>query len=376
MNIPLSKQFIIRFFGQKKPCLNFDFLNICSILIRPLGDAVGDAIINLAYAKQLKTIYPNLYLGVLVTPRNKNIFSNSPLIDEIVDRTPINYLKQRKKWDLMLDFGEWLDSRSITASAILAPRAIMIFKKRARKYYSMQNIHNYDFYCPYDINDHVVNHLKTSYFSQYFTIPHALPEIEFPLSEKFAGKFWERNKSNILRIFLAPQGSVPFKCIPAEELANLLNLCNPSFFGKIQFLVCHAKLSEEYFQQLKPLCNPAINLALSPKTSLEEYIALTASADIIIGVDSGTVHLACALHKPLLSFYVTHNLHTWGPLHHENVPHFLAIAQSSEHLSDSEEISWQHRQSFPIQEAARWLNKQITSLLEQQHAKIHSNQHS
>lgn len=376
MNIPLSKQFIIRFFGQKKPCLNFNFSHLHSILIRPLGDAVGDAVINLAYAKQLKTIYPNLHLGVLVTARNKSIFSTSPLIDEIIDRTPINYLKQRKKWDLLLDFGEWLDSRSITASAVLAPRAIMIFKKRARKYYSMKNIHNYDFYCPYDINDHVVNHLQTSNFSQYFTIPRTLPEIEFPVSEKIVGKFWKKNKSDALRIFLAPQGSVPFKCIPAKELANLLNLYSSSYLKNTQFLVCHAKSSEEYFQQLKPLCSPDINLALSPKTSLEEYIALTASADIIVGVDSGTVHLACALHKPLLSFYVNHNLHTWGPLHHENVPYFLAVAQSSKHLSDSEETSWQHRQSFPVQEAAEWLNQQITTLREQKHVQTHSNQHS
>ncbi|VDG99366.1 MULTISPECIES: glycosyltransferase family 9 protein [unclassified Eikenella] len=368
MNIPFSKKIIIRLFGQKRHSIGFDFNNIKSILIRPLGDAVGDAIINLAYAKQLKNIYSNIQLGVLVTNRNKNIFSNSPLIDKTIDRTPINYLRQRKKWDLLLDFGECLDSRSITASSILSPRAIMIFKKRARKYYSMQNVHNYDFYCPYNPKDHVVRHLHTSSFSQYFSIPEAIPELKIHLTEQISGKFWQCDTEKKIRIFLAPQGSVPFKCLPEKELSELLNLFNKNYFSQAKFIVCNTKNSEEYFKKLKLLCASDIDLSLAPKTSLEEYIALTASSDIVIGVDSGTVHLACALKKPLLSFYVDHNINTWGPLHHKDVPHFMAVSHSEKCFSESEEISWQHRGDFPIAKAANWLNQQITTILEQRNA--------
>ena len=81
MGIPFSKRLIIRFCGQKKTYPDFDFHRVESILIRPLGDAVGDAVINLAYAKQLKTVYPHLKLGVLVTPRNSAVFYFSTLID-------------------------------------------------------------------------------------------------------------------------------------------------------------------------------------------------------------------------------------------------------------------------------------------------------
>ena len=57
MGIPFSKRLIIRFCGQKKTCPDFDFHRVESILIRPLGDAVGDAVINLAYAKQDQPTY-------------------------------------------------------------------------------------------------------------------------------------------------------------------------------------------------------------------------------------------------------------------------------------------------------------------------------
>ena len=368
MNIPFSKKIIIYLFGQKKSSIGFNFKNIKSILIQPLGDAVGDAIINLAYAKQLKIIYPNIQLGVLVTNRNKNIFSSSSLIDKTIDRIPINYLIQRKKWDLLLDFNECLDSRSIIASAILSPHAIMIFKKRSRKYYSMQNIHNYDFYCPYNPEDHVVRHLHTSSFSQYFSIPEVIPELEIPNAEKISGKLWQSKIESKIRIFLAPQGSVPFKCLPEKELSELLNLVNKNYLIETKFILCNTKNSEEYFKKLKPLCNTNIDLSISPKTSLEEYIALTASSNIVIGVDSGTVHLACALKKPLLSFYVNHNINTWGPLHHKNVPHFMAVSHSKKISSESEEISWQHRGIFPIAKAASWLNQQIATILEQKNA--------
>ncbi|MBH5328580.1 glycosyltransferase family 9 protein [Eikenella sp. S3360] len=369
MKIPLSKLFVIYFFGQKKHHINFNFYKVKSILIRPLGDAVGDAIINLAYAQQLKTIYPHLKLGVLVTSRNEAIFAHSPLIDTLIVRKPFNYWTQRKKWQILLDFSEQFDSPNIISTSILSPQVVMIFRKRSnKKYYSLENIHNYDFYCPYPPDSHVVDHLHTTTFSEYFQLPHVYPKLSVSLEEQNGIlPFWGMSNSKI-RIFIAPQGSVPDKYIPAEEIANLLNHINKNLQSTIRFLLCNSKTSEKYYQQLKPLCDPDIDIGLSPPTSVDQYIALTASADLVIGVDSGTVHLACALSKPLLSFYVDHNIQTWGPLHHPNVPHFTAIAHARKRHRDSEEIAWQSRETFPITEASNWLNQQIATLLEQKNA--------
>lgn len=364
MGIPFSKRLIIRFCGQKKTCPDFDFHRVESILIRPLGDAVGDAVINLAYAKQLKTVYPHLKLGVLVTPRNRAVFSFSPLIDELIDKKPANYLKQRKKWQLFLDFSEHFDSPNIISSSVLAPQAVMIFRKRSHKgYYSLKNIRNYDFYCPYPRDSHVVDHLRTSVFADYFQLPLALPELS--VSEQLQDgilPFWGGQPGQIL-VFVAPQGSVPDKCVPAEETAGLLNRVHAALRPNIRFLLCNSKTGVEYYRQLKPLCDANIDIGLSPETSVGEYIALTASADLVIGVDSGTVHLACALSKPLLSFYVNHNLDTWGPLYHPHVPHFTAVAHAKQQKRDSEEVAWRSRGDFPMDEAAAWFNREAAALL-------------
>ncbi|MDO1509443.1 MULTISPECIES: glycosyltransferase family 9 protein [unclassified Neisseria] len=361
MKPKLSKQLVIRLFGQKKPCPDFNFEQVESILIRPLGDAVGDAVINLAYARQLKDMYPNLKLGILVTDRNKDIFAHSDLIDELIEKKPANYLKHRKKWQLMLDFEEQLDSRSIIAASVLSPDAVMIFKKRDRKYYSMQNIRNYDFYCPYNPDNHVSEHLCTSKFAEYFTIPQPHSYLSIPEAEQNqVVPYWQENGSRKVRIYIAPQGSVKFKRLPENELAELLNKCDKSLLPKVQFVMCNSKNSEEYFARLKSLCDHDIPLILSPKTSLPQYVALTASSDIVIGVDSGTVHLACALSKPLLSFYTSHNIHSWSPLHNEGVPHLMVVAESGMRKSEDELASWTAREKFPLDNATQWLNAQIS----------------
>ena len=104
------------------------------------------------------------------------------------------------------------------------------------------------------------------------------------------------------------------------------------------------------------------NFFLAPKTTLKEYIALTASANIVISVDSGTAHLACAAKVPLLSYYVCHNIKMWSPMSNENVPHFMMVASTRTSRLDHEGYSWDERNSFPLSVGAHWLNRQLAQL--------------
>ncbi len=61
---------MIRLCGNKKLNKDFDFNKVSSILMRPVGDAVGDAIACISdRAQQLKALYPSSRIGVLVTDR-------------------------------------------------------------------------------------------------------------------------------------------------------------------------------------------------------------------------------------------------------------------------------------------------------------------
>lgn len=348
----LSKIIIAHLFGRKKKCKNFDFTKISSILIRPFGFALGDSLIHLSFASQLKSIYPELRLGILVNGTS-DLFSTSQLFDELVSCTFQSYIKNRNKWQLLLDFRETFNTPDLIADKIISPRATMIFSKQDKPYFNKTNITNYDFYCPWDPNSHVINHLQTSLFTKYFTLPFIIPELTIGQNNiKSILPLWGKNNANILKILLAPQGNMQMnKHIPVNELADLLNRSLP-ISSKINLLVGYTQNSQGYFSALRAQTRQDIHLTLSPQTSLKEYLALVASADIVIGIDSGTVHLACALKKPLLSFYAPHNINTWHPLSHPNVPHLMIVAPNENTCSTT-------TKNFPIKSAEIWLKEQI-----------------
>ncbi|UOO82531.1 glycosyltransferase family 9 protein [Uruburuella testudinis] len=347
----LSKKLVIRYFGHKKICHDFDFRNVKSILIRPVGDAVGDAVAHIAYIRQLKAIYPGVRIGVIVTDRNHDIYAYSHEVDELIKDKTIDYLKQRGKWQLFLDFYCYFNSRHIMADRLLKPEAVMIFNKINKAYYTTENVLNYDFHCPMVEGNHIVDALKTSKIAEYFEIPPGRFFLQVVEAQSEQAKdFWQQGK---IRVLLAPQGSICDRQIPPQELAQLLNRCDSESIETAQFLLCNARNSEAYLAELKQYCRVDIEVNLVPKTTLHQYLQLVASSDVVVCIDSGTVHVACAFNRPLLAFYANFpsNFRLWHPLPNKGVPHLTVIsglAEESKRTSD-----------FPLNEAVVWLSEQI-----------------
>lgn len=347
----LSKKLVIRYFGHKKIRNDFDFTHVKSILIRPVGDAVGDAVAHIAYIRQLKAIYPGVRIGVIVTDRNRDIYAYSHEADELIENKTTAYLKQRGKWQLFLDFYCYFNSWNIIADRLLKPEAVIIFNKINKAYYTTENVLNYDFHCPMVEGNHIIDALKTSKIAEYFEIPPGrfflqATEDQF---EQVVG-FWQPEK---VRVLLAPQGSIYDRQIPPKELGELLNRCDAGSMKKAQFLLCNARNSEAYLAELKQYCRAGIEVSLVPKTTLHQYLQLVASSDVVVCIDSGTVHLACAFNRPLLAFYANlpSNFSLWHPLPNEGVPQLTVISRLVE---ESKRTS-----DFPLDEAVIWLGEQI-----------------
>ena len=79
-----------------------------------------------------------------------------------------------------------------------------------------------------------------------------------------------------------------------------------------------------------------------------------ATADLVIGVDGGAVHIASSLNKPLLSFYANnkYNLCRWSP---------KTTADSLQVISKT---IGNHNQTynFSLSEPIKWLNAQIEKI--------------
>lgn len=346
----LDKKIIVALFGHKKnQVMNFDFSQIKSILIRPIGHAIGDACAHSAYAAQIKAVYPNCKVGVLATERNKAIYQLSPAIDEILEDNILSYLINRKKWQIFLDCYETFTSKLIIGNALLHSNITMIFKKHDKEYYSMQNVKNYD-YCAHLTEDcHILDRLQQTKLAEVKPLPPAYFQLSSPQELEKISSLWNNGK---VRILLAPQGSHEKRLIPAIELAQLLNSVNKKNIINCQFILSRTQNSLNYYEQLKALCDEDIDLTLSPQTNLNEYLALVASTNIAICIDSGTVHLACAFNIPLLAFFANlpSNLALWYPRPNQNVPHLTVIADT--------EIT-KDTYNFPLNNAIIWLNEQI-----------------
>lgn len=334
-----------------------NFNEITSILLRPLGGAIGDATVHTAHLSQLRSIFPNAIIGVVVTKQNKTIFEHSKLVDKYVERNVFSYLSNYKKWDLLLDFENNFNSASLFMDRILMPKYIAIFRKYNKKHYNFDSIFNYNFHFPQKDNERLSHYLLNSFFNKNNQLPSPYSQLTTDSEiDGYITEYWQENK---FRLLLCPQGSK--REIPAKELGELLNESIPSELkSHIEIILSYTETAETYLKNLLVLY-PNLNVKLSPKTTLSEYISLISSADFVIAVDGGSLHISCAFQKPLLSFFADSqpNLGTWEPLVSLDTPHFKVLTKES--VGSNSNLT----ENLKLDEAKPWLHQQLVKLTQE-----------
>lgn len=86
--------------------------------------------------------------------------------------------------------------------------------------------------------------------------------------------------------------------ISTQELSELLSMIDKRYVQHISCLLTNTTNSAEYLSKIKA----PFEISLAPNSDILGYCALVNSADIVIAVDGGGVHISCALGKKLLSF--------------------------------------------------------------------------
>ena len=223
----------------------------------------------------------------------------------------------------------------------------------------MKTLKNYDFYCTPPIETHIIDYLINSEFSKYFKIEKQKPHIK--LLEKDIvkmEKFWKYDSQKIeeknkkVKILLVPQGSD--REMKPEEVAELLNNIENEKIKDVKIIMGKTAGSEEYYKKLISNVNKNLDISLSKKFSINDFILFVATADLVIGVDGGAIHIASSLNKPLLSFYANdkYNLCRWSP---------KTTADSLQVIS---KIQGSHNQTynFSLSEPIEWLNNKINEI--------------
>lgn len=248
---------------------------------------------------------------------------------------------QRNKWQLYLDFQPTITTKSILFDYILNPFVIVNFGKENKRLYNLNTVKNYDFVASVDDNTHIIKYL-------YHTVlfPFLDKKYMFYFLPKHSFQCVEKLNLTKFTILLNPQGSL--RELPAEELNKILLGIKPSLINNVDFLLTNTQNSLAYLAKL----DPRLNIQLAEKMSVVEYLNLVNCVDLVIAVDGGGVHIACAYEKPLLAFYANcpKNISRWRPINRAET--YLVIGNEP---TDDNNATF----NFPVAEAIDWLNIQL-----------------
>ena len=302
------KNLICKIFGRKKQTkINLDWENIQSVLIRPIGTGIGDAVVLSSVIGQLQQTYPNCKIGILTTERNNFIFTHTPGVDICLEDKPLTYFLQSKKWQVFLDYRPTFTTKNIICDYFLAPYYTICFEKTSKKHYSAETVRNYNFYVPKLSAAHLSESLTLTPFAKYINIENTNYNLTVPAKEqiKTVHKWFIDDKINVL---ICPLGSD--KILDKTLLTQVINELEKEY--SLNFIL---PLEEQRF----PLT--AKTITYTGKMALETFIALCHQVDFIITVDTSTVHIACAYKKPFVSIYSGYDdgFALFHPLKQENV---------------------------------------------------------
>ena len=287
----MLKKLLLKLLANKKTAAGFDFKQIKSVLIRPIGSGLGDAILLTAVFKQLKQAYPDIKTGVLAINRNSPVFKNNPFIDEVVQDKPLNYLLNRGKWQVFMDYVPTFTTKNIFCDFLLKPQYTICFEKTSKKHYTPKTVKNYDFYVPDLAKEHLSRSLALTPFKDYVNTANAqytLPPLPKE-SEDTAKSFLRRNALNIL-VCLKGSDRIINPC----EAGDILTKIQKAVKKEINFIF-------PYPQETNTFKN--INIRFAGALDIYTFFALVKNVSLVLSIDSAPVHIACAYKVPVLGLY-------------------------------------------------------------------------
>ena len=290
------------------------------ILIVKLS-ALGDVLQVLPALNLLKKIYPQAEIDWLVEERNAELLINHPWLKRVLlfnkeffkkPKVFYNFVRELRKtsYEAILDFQGLLKS------------GIFVFLAKARYKMGFRNhregsplFYNVKF-PPYDPNLHAVKRyldlvIKSAKFlTQDVSIPEFNSKIlyEIPLPERKPP--FSPSKPFILLIAGARWET---KLWPFENWKSFLEIAG-DLRKKITFYFIGAPTEKE----LKAFAEEAEKnyqgvFSLVGKLSLKELVFLMKEAEVVLSVDTGTMHLASLLNKPILALFGPTSPERTGP---------------------------------------------------------------
>ncbi len=318
-----KKAQIAKFLLDRKSKEHFSpsaFKTIKKVLFLRHDDKLGDMIVSTVAFHNLKTLYPNIFIGVITGKNASEIVENNKDVDQvyIYIKKLARILKlglalRKEKYDLVIDIDREPTAQSIFLLRLIKARFTFGFNRAGYKLYNINKSYQWNSGHITKLHKAVFEGLKIlprDYkFDFRYILP--LPKESVKLAEKIIKPLKkEREKLIIFNPFAAARR----RCFSAKQALDVANLL-PKY--KILVIGPQSKLKNFF----KGYNNLPSNLHIldyknTQKNKIWLNIALLKHADTIITPDTYVVHAASAFDKKQICVYFSEdkeNLIVWGP---------------------------------------------------------------
>lgn len=291
---------------------------------------IGDTVLTLPFLKNLRLSYPDAQIDMLVAPKSGEIIEDCPYVNNFI------YFDTTKKHKYENGAGEkksfWYYVKKIRAEkydkAYVLKRslssAMLVFlcgiKERigfdteGRGFLLTKKV-------PYNKKKHESQCFLDVLRAEGITIQDENFEnrVNPKAKEKIDKIFAEKTRPDLKKVIVHATATNPGKIWDLENFAQvteyLINEKNAQvFFIGTDF---DSKTYEKMLNIIKqPLNITPINLC--GQLSLKESLALTKRADLLIGNDSGNLHMASSVHTPVIGLYGPMPFEKWYALGENN----------------------------------------------------------
>ena len=269
--------------------------------------AIGDIIHTMVVLQFIKQKYPHFIIDWFVEDSLKGILENNPHINQIqtirlreakkkkslvLIFNEISKLRKIKKYDIVIDIQNLIKS-AIIARLISSDKTIGLDKNSSRE--SFASI----FYSEKYSVEHSMNVISRN----TLIINKALKMqiVNDDVNRKSPFLFFDDTSYNGLisntmpNVLLIPGASFKSKMYPADKYAQLSKKINANF------IVLWSSPIEHKIAQKINLLSPQVSL--TSKLSIDNLKALISVVDLVIGSDTGPVHMAWGLNKASITLF-------------------------------------------------------------------------
>lgn len=275
--------------------------------------AIGDVAQAFVAVNELKLSQPQLQLTWIIGKTEHELLAHSSDIDFIVFdkdkslssyRTIVGQLSGRKFDALLL--MQYSLRAGLLSLAVKAPLRIGYPRRLGREFHSLF------------VNRHIEIPTNTHVSDIYYGFARALglkertdavPAYYLPEDARFAEKHLPANKKILV---IAPCSSHDFKNWLPERYAAVAQAAMQRYDMHVVLVGGSSQTEKMYENRIRQHLNAPCT-SLIGKTSLRQLAAIVAQSHLVVAPDSATVHIASALHTPVIGLYAATNAERSGP---------------------------------------------------------------